>query len=157
MDIGLDIQKSSKKERIAICIPSEPTEVCAYLDDDTDIALRRWWNIYHNAISLYLGPQVQVFLVVEKMETEQFLNCFYKGTESNARLMVRTQVQDVAEFNIRAGFSYTTQQGSLDFKGPVHVPGKKWAIFLKSLKGSTVTLAQRAQHIWRYVSQFQPA
>jgi hypothetical protein len=153
VDIGLKVVKSSKKDRAAICIPSEPLDVCHI---QNDLSLRNWWDNWQHNITLSMGTARGIgslFFVLKRTETEDYANCYYEGEEVETELTISGSVANVGELAFHAGFAYR-ESGHFGFKRSPFSPGDKWTIFIKSLKGyifSFTKLRLQAERLFQYV------
>lgn len=136
VDFDVKIETAEHTEEVAVCIPSDPLEVCALQDDASDLKLRRWWEKWRHNIAWNLGIYRHVgplFLVLEKADTEQYANCYYKGKIRETSLKVSAKISDAVHLSMQAGFRLR-EYGAFGFKTSVFTPGKKWVIFIRSEK-----------------------
>lgn len=136
VDFDVKIKAVKNTEELAVCIPSDPLEICAFREDESDLILRDWWDEWRHNIAWNLGIHRHVgplFMVFEKTDTEQYANCYYKGKITETNLKISGKVSDAMQLSMQAGFRLR-ESGSFGFKTSVYIPGKKWVIFIRSEK-----------------------
>ena len=139
--IGLKVVRTSKKERAAICIPSDPFKVCNIRND---LSLRLWWEEWQHNINVSMGTVRDigpVFFVLKKLITEDYANCYYGGEENETHLTLSGRFSNVATIGLHAGFQHR-ESGGFGFKSSPYIPGAKWTIFTGSLKGYVFSFAK---------------
>lgn len=156
VDFGLQVKLIEDTEEVAICLPSAPVGLYKLRRNGVDNELRKWWeewrhNIYRN---LHLPTGVdQLFLVFEKVDTEQFANCYYKGKTSETELKLSAQVLSTAKLAVQAGFSLR-ETGCFDFTRSFYRQDlhQRFNIFIRTEKAGWVifkTLKRYAVCLWQ--------
>ena len=155
VDVDVKISKRNNIRKAAVCIPSHPMEVSKLHSLGSDHLLRKWWMEWRHNIASDLGivPHIgRLFLVTEKTDTEQFANCYYEGRDTSTDLKVTGRLpNNAAHLTLSAGFG-GHDDGRFGFKWSSHLPGEKWAIFIRSEKLYLILFAKlrsSAAQLWQ--------
>jgi len=154
VDFSLQVKKSA--EAVAICLPSAPITLYQLKRNGVDGQLRKWWEVWRHNIyrSLQIPRGVDpLFLVLEKADTEQFANCYYKGETLETELRLSAQVLSTVKLALQAGSSLR-ENGCFDFTQSFYRQDlrKRFAIFIRTEKAGWVifeTLRQYAVSLWQ--------
>ena len=134
-EFAVKVEKREVESDVAVCIPSKPLNVIALRGEDVDWQLRTWWEEWRHNIACACGSIIEdnpVFLVLEKTDTDQVFNCYYKGTESETNLRLKGNLVDRARMSFEAGFT-CEEIGNFGFKQCPVEEGGKWSIFIQKL------------------------
>ena len=152
-EISLEVEKKDGVMDVAVCIPSNPIEQITLRQD---FSLRGWWNDWgHNISSDLMGRHVgPIFLVLEKTDTKQVANTYYKGRESSGRIKILGKIANLGKLAFEAGYSLTQLSGSaFEFtKYGLQPNDEKWSIFIRSEKLKTLRfwrLKDVPRKIWK--------
>jgi hypothetical protein len=160
-NLGINIKKTKSSSKVAVCVPSNPSERWFVRQEGQDMVLREWWEEWSNNIASSfpvvsnMGP---IFLVLEELNTETFINAYYTGDEKETKVAATGTLHN-AKLTLRAGFKWI-EDGSFGFKGGSRIEGdqslagQKWTIFIKSQKFMNFRfkrLKPWLKYIWWYV------
>ena len=132
-EFTVKVEKQKAESDVAVCIPSDPLEVIALRGEDVEWQLRAWWEEWRHNIACNCGSLIDnspIFLVLEKTDTDQVFNCYYKGTESETNLRLKGNLVDRARISLEAGFA-CEEIGNFGFKESPREEGRKWSIFIQ--------------------------
>lgn len=135
-NIAAKFRKASHVRKAAACIPSHPMEIRKLTSGGSDAALRRWWTEYKHDIAASLGPVPNIgplFIVTQKVVTEQAMNCYTEGHETSTDPNFSAQVHDAAKLSLCAGFQ-VQHDSQFGFQQTEYIPGTKYTIFMRSEK-----------------------
>jgi hypothetical protein len=156
VDLRVQLSASKNATESAVCVPSSPLASEKFTGNFADGDLQKWWDSYSHNIFCGLDVPVSghLFLVLEKLDTVQYANCFYKGREKQTKLnLVAKIVNDFLNVGIAAGFRLQ-EEGNFDFTQSKYEPNsnKIWTIFMKTEKIGLIPFKswkQRIAYIWQ--------
>ena len=137
ISLTLKVDRAENIEEVGVCIPSAPMTTNNLRISESHFELMDWWHqngsiVARNSGNL-LGELGPLFLVVEKTETDQVSNCYYKGRDQSTQLLVSGNWLSQAQLKISAGFS-CQETGDFGFQHWLPQVGRRFSIFLKTKK-----------------------
>jgi len=156
LEFGVKIKAQITTTELAVCLPSYPLSheklVASFADGD----MRDWWDYYRHDI--YCGLQIApglgpLILVLEKLDTPQYANCYYKGSDREINFRLAAQVLNRIKLTVDSGFRIS-QAGNLDFLQSDYDPNstERFVIFIRTAKIGLISFKRLKERI---VYQFQ--